>query len=125
MPSFERLGTYYPSNYHAVTAHGLLSRARHRSRLQQLTPLLKAMVPCSITDAAWGFLTWVAGQNIGRPLFGYEIGTEREIQRLAGGAVTIIRGRPEHLLEVLPPCRLISMNHVIEHLPDPLATVPR
>jgi hypothetical protein len=124
MPSFEQLGAFYPAHYHAATAHGVLARARHRARLRQLEPLLQDLG--ALLDYGCGngaFLLWAAGQNLGRPLFGYEIGTEREMQRLAGGAVTIIRGRPEHLLEVLPSCRLISMNHVIEHLPDPFTTI--
>ena len=53
-----------------------------------------------------------------RPLFGYEISEERRIEHLAGGQVTIVRGSLRDLLEVLPPCALVSMNHVIEHLPD-------
>jgi hypothetical protein len=41
---------------------------------------------------------------------------------LQGGA-KIVKGQLSDLLEVLPRCSLITMNHVIEHLPDPLATV--
>lgn len=124
MPSFDRLGTFYPTDYHAVISHGLLSQARHRARLRQLRPLFSgegALLDYGCGNGA--FLLWAARQNLGRPLFGYEIGPHREIQQLAGGAITIVRGRPEDLIGVVPPCRLICMNHVIEHLPDPLATI--
>jgi SAM-dependent methyltransferase len=36
------------------------------------------------------------------------------------GRVTIITGRFADLMEELPQCDLITMNHVIEHIPDPL-----
>jgi len=125
MPAFERLGAFYPPTYHAAaTAHGLLSQARHRARFNQLAPLLNgdgALLDYGCGNGA--FLTWAAGHLGDRPLFGYEIGDHSEVQKLAGGNVTIIRGAPKDLLELLPRCRLITMNHVIEHLPDPLETV--
>lgn len=124
MPSFDELAAFYPPTYHAATAHGLLARARHNSRLKQLTPLLTgdgALLDYGCGNGA--FLTWAADRNLGRPLFGYEIADRREVRKLAGGAVTIVRGNPGDLLDLLPPCRLITMNHVIEHLPDPLDTV--
>jgi len=124
MPSFQQLAAFYPPTYHAATAHGLLARARHKSRLKQLAPLLTgdgALLDYGCGNGA--FLTWAAEKNLGRPLFGYEIADRREVQKLAGGAVNIVRGSPADLLDRLPPCRLITMNHVIEHLPDPLETV--
>ena len=42
---------------------------------------------------------------------------------LDGGAVTLVRGDIDDVCSVVPPCRLITMNHVIEHLPDPGAVV--
>lgn len=124
MPTFQELADFYPPNYHAATAHGLLARARHNARLKQLTPLLNgdgALLDYGCGNGA--FLSWAATKNLGRPLFGYEIGDKREVQKLAGGAVTIVRGNPSDLLDSLPACRLITMNHVIEHLPDPLDTI--
>ena len=124
MPGFGELGAFYPATYHAATADGLLSRARHRLRLKQLAPLLTS--DGALLDYGCGngaFLLWAADRLGGRPLFGYEIGARRDVQKLAGGAVTIVRGTPDDLLDLLPPCRLITMNHVIEHLPDPLQTV--
>src|SRR5262249_8388379 len=124
MPAFEQLGAFYPPTYHAATAHGILSQARHRSRLKQLSPLLDGVGALLVYGCRTGaFLPWPVDHVHGRPLFGYEIADRREVQKLAGGAVTIVRGAPEHLIELLPPCRLITMNHVIEHLPDPPQTV--
>ncbi len=124
MPPFHQLADFYPPNYHAATAHGLLARARHNARLKQLTPLLNgdgALLDYGCGNGA--FLTWAATKNLGRPLFGYEIADQREVQKLADGAVTIVRGKPADLLDSLPSCRLITMNHVIEHLPDPHETI--
>ena len=41
MPSFEQLGSFYPSTYHAANARGLLARARHRARLKSLESFLQ------------------------------------------------------------------------------------
>jgi len=124
MPTFAQLGSYYPASYHAATSRGMISRLRHAGRLRRLAPLLQgsgALLDYGCGNGA--FLLWAATQGLSRPLFGYEIGERDTVERLADGAVTIVRGRPEHLLAVLPPCRVIAMNHVIEHLPDPGATL--
>ena len=69
------------------------------------------------------FLRYVARRRPGPEYYGFEIGDRREVSVLDGGAVTIVRGDVDDVCSVLPPCRLITMNHVIEHLPDPLAVV--
>ena len=124
MPGLDQLAGYYPANYHAATSKGLISHLRHGGRWRQLAPLLAgdgALLDYGCGNGA--FLLWLAAQNPGRPLFGYEIGERDTVEHLADGAVTIVRGRPEHLFAVLPGCRVITMNHVIEHLPDPAATI--
>jgi len=126
MPSFEQLSRYYPTNYHAATNHGMLARLRHTSRLRALQPLLQgdgALLDYGCGNGA--FLLWAAQQNLGRDLIGYEIAENDTIERLASGVITIVRGRPEYLLGVLPICRVVTMNHVIEHLPDPAATIAK
>jgi hypothetical protein len=124
MPSFEQLGSYYPAAYHAATSRGIMSRMRHAGRLRLLAPLLQgegALLDYGCGNGA--FLLWAATKALGRSLYGYEIGMNDTVERLADGAVTIVRGRPEFLLSILPPCRVVMMNHVIEHLPDPGATI--
>ena len=69
------------------------------------------------------FLHYAAERLPGRRYFGYEIADERDITEHASGSVTIVNGSLDHLMAVLPPCRLITLNHVIEHLPDPFANV--
>jgi SAM-dependent methyltransferase len=69
------------------------------------------------------FLLRAAERMPNRPLYGYEIGDQRRVERLAGGQVTIVRGSLADLLDVLPRCALVSMNHVVEHLPDPHAVL--
>jgi hypothetical protein len=126
MPSFERLGLFYPPTYHAATARGLLPKLRHQLRGRHVVKLVKG--EGAVLDYGCGngaFLSWAQELLPFRPLVGYEIGKGREILRLAEGRLTIVRGAPEDLMEVLPPCRLITMNHVIEHLPDPFTTLAR
>ena len=124
MPTLTQLASYYPAGYHAATNKGLISHLRHAGRWRQIAPLLSgegALLDYGCGNGA--FLVWAATQDPGRPLFGYEIGDRDSVERLADGAVTIVRGKPQHLLKVLPPCRVITLNHVIEHLPDPAATI--
>lgn len=124
MPGLDQLAEYYPPTYHAATSHGLLSRLRHAGRLRKLSGLLDgkgAFLDYGCGNGA--FLLWVARQGLDRPLFGYEISDTNSIEYLADNAVTIVRGDPAQLQSVLPPCRVISMNHVIEHLPNPIHTL--
>ena len=39
--------------------------------------------------------------------------------------MTIVKGRPDDLFARLPLCSLITLNHVIEHLPSPQSIVNR
>ena len=124
MPDGETLASFYPENYHSQTNRGALMRTRHAIRWRHLRGLLDG--PGALLDYGCGngaFLEWVAERCTERELFGYEISGRREVSKLAGGLVTIVKGDSEHLLSLLPPCRLITMNHVIEHLPDPFSAI--
>jgi hypothetical protein len=59
----------------------------------------------------------------GREYYGFEISDTPEVESLDDGAVTIYRGDLDALFDQLPPCRIVTMNHVIEHLPDPYRVV--
>jgi SAM-dependent methyltransferase len=121
MPGEALLSSFYPADYHSMARRGLLTRMRYGMRLRRLRGL--AGGDGAILDYGCGdgsFLVYAASQMPGRGFFGYEIADRTSVQRLADGAVTIVRGSVAALLDELPPCQLITMNHVVEHLPDPL-----
>ncbi|HEY8515484.1 MAG TPA: class I SAM-dependent methyltransferase [Candidatus Binatia bacterium] len=126
MPGPDELASFYPPNYHSMTGGGLLLRMRHDVRARRLARLLTgdgAVLDYGCGDG--GFLVHAARKLPGRRWYGYEIASRPERIELAAGAVTLVRGDLDDLLAVLPECRLITMNHVIEHLPQPLATLTR
>ncbi len=123
MPAPSDLPGLYPADYHSQTGQGPVGRLRHRGRLRRLAalggdgPLLD--FGCGNGD----FLRRAAAESPGREHYGFEIADRPEVVTLDGGAVTIVRGDLDALLARLPPCGTITMNHVIEHLPDPLGVV--
>lgn len=124
MPAVAELAQLYPENYHSQTGQGAVGRFRHDVRLRRLTALAGedgAMLDFGCGNGA--FLMHAAARQPGRRYFGFEIADRSEVVTLEGGTVTIIRGDIDALLAALPACRVITMNHVIEHLPDPLAIV--
>lgn len=128
MPAEAELASFYPATYHSMQADGFLVRMRNDVRWKRLSSLLGDDRTGALLDYGCGegqFLRHVAERCPSIRLFGYEIGPEREVASHADGRVTIVRGTVDDLLGVLPPCRLTTMNHVIEHLPDPVATVSR
>ena len=131
MPSPAELAGFYPSDYHSQTGQGLPGLLRHRARYRHLAPLLDGGPDGGpgggpVLDYGCGngdFLRYVARRRPGSEYYGFEIGDRREVSVLDGGAVTLVRGDIDDVCSVVPPCRLITMNHVIEHLPDPQAVV--
>ena len=124
MPAADALASFYPPTYHSMTAGGLLQRMRHDVRLRRLHGLWpRRGVLLDYGCGAGAFLLHAAARASEMTLWGYEIAPTRTVERLADGAITIIRGSVGDLLAELPPCGLITMNHVIEHLPDPVAVV--
>jgi SAM-dependent methyltransferase len=124
MPDLAVLASWYPPSYHSMGGGGRLLEIRHELRLRRLERLLDG--PGALLDYGCGdgsFLVHAARKLGDRPLLGYEIADRAERRVLAGGAVTLVRGSFADLLEALPACRVIAMNHVVEHLPDPLAVV--
>ncbi len=123
MPSAAELAAFYPPDYHAQTGQGLLGRLRHQARCRRLAPLVGDGPLLDYGCGNGDFLRYVARRRPGPEYYGFEIGDRREVTVLDGGAVTVVRGDLEDVCSVVPPCHLITMNHVIEHLPDPLAVV--
>ena len=126
MPADAALASFYPETYHSMQADGLLVRMRNDVRWKRLASLGAGDGPLLDYGCGEGqFLAHVARRNPTIRLFGYEISAQREVVEREHGRLTIVRGDVADLLDVLPPCSLITMNHVIEHLPDPVATVSR
>jgi SAM-dependent methyltransferase len=124
MPSLKQLAAFYPPDYHSMTHAGLLNRVRNGMRIRRLAKLCRRDGP--ILDYGCGdgaFLLQAAHTLPEREFWGFEISDHAETSILAGGRVTIVRGSPDDLFGLLPCCALITLNHVIEHLPDPLAVV--
>lgn len=127
MPDPAELSGFYPHDYHSMTGQGPVSRLRNDLRLRRILALTGPGGPGGpMLDYGCGngdFLLRAARRWPGSELWGFEIAPEPAVRALAGGAVTIVNGDLGDLMEHLPPCRLITMNHVIEHLPDPFQVV--
>jgi SAM-dependent methyltransferase len=124
MPSLAELASFYPSNYHSMAHAGLLNRIRNGMRIRRLEKLVEG--DGAILDYGCGdgsFLVQAAEHMPHRRFWGFEIADKNQTSVLANGAVTLVKGAPADLLAVLPACSLITLNHVIEHLPDPFAVV--
>lgn len=124
MPADSELPSLYPDDYHSQTGQGPVGRFRHGVRLRRLTGLAPADGP--LLDFGCGngdFLRHAAATEPGRGYYGFEIADRPEVVSLDGGAVTIVRGDLDALFGRLPELAVITMNHVIEHLPDPAVVV--
>jgi len=107
-----------------MTAGGFLQNLRNELRLRGLQRFLGS--DGAVLDYGCGagsFLVYAASRLPGRRFFGFEIADRPETIDLADGVVTIVKGDPADLIRVLPHCRLVSMNHVIEHIADPQAVI--
>jgi SAM-dependent methyltransferase len=124
MPSGGELARFYPSSYHSMTHSGLLNRIRNQMRIRRLARLIgKDGIILDYGCGDGAFLLQAAEGLPQRQFWGYEISDRAETLILAGGSVTLVKGSLPDLLAVLPPCGLITLNHVIEHLPNPFAVV--
>lgn len=125
MPSGDELSSFYPADYHSFGAAGLLAGLKDQARLRRLQSLVSAD-HAVILDYGCGdgrFIKEAAKRTSGWVFWGYEMAARKEKSAAPDGRVTIVRGAVEDLLAELPPCDLVTMNHVIEHLPDPLGVL--
>lgn len=123
MPSGKQLSSFYPPHYHSMVDGGFLLRMRHDMRISRL----KTMVGNGETVLDFGcgnglFLRRAASAMPEAKFIGYEIADQERKEEIAP-RVVIMEGAFEECLSKLPPCRVIIMNHVIEHLPDPFSIV--
>lgn len=126
MPGEEELSRFYPSDYHSLAPQRTLAAMRHLLRWRSLAHCLDG--PGAVLDYGCGdggFLRFAAARAGGRRFWGYEPADATSLERDVDGSVTIVRGSAERLFAELPECRLVTMNHVIEHLPRPDETLPR
>ncbi len=123
VPSGEELAAFYPADYHSMVGGGPIDRVRDGIRLRRLEHLGGG--DGALLDYGCGdgdFLLRAADRWQGRTCYGFEIAPEAETLTLAD-TVTVVRGDHDDLMAALPECRLVTMNHVIEHLPDPFAVL--
>jgi hypothetical protein len=124
MPTSAELASFYPATYHAQVGNEVLNTARQALRFRRLEGFMAS--DGVVLDFGCGngaFLRYAAVRLPDVRFFGYEIAESRLVTEHADGAITIVRGSFDDLMAVLPPCRLITLNHVIEHLPDPFTSV--
>ena len=125
IPDLDRLSSFYPAGYHSFGAAGLLARLKDNARLRRLQSLVRCE-RAVVLDYGCGdgrFVNEAVRQTDAWTFWGFETAARKERSVSAGGRVTIIRGGLQDLLDELPPCDAVTMNHVIEHLPDPLAVL--
>lgn len=129
MPDGAHLSACYPAEYHSFLPASAVSRWRQAMRISQLRRLGDiGEAPVTVLDFGCGqgmFLDALAESGQKGRFFGYELGERNEREERYGGKVVIYRGDPDYFWNELPPIDLITMNHVIEHLPDPAPTVRR
>ena len=126
MPQVSQLSDFYPAGYHSFGRAGVLTRIRFDMRIRRLRSF--AMQQGVVLDHGCGdgtFLLRAAEQMPDQSFFGYEISDSYQVLKYLNGRVTVVRGAESDLFRLLPPCTLITMNHVIEHLPDPATTLAR
>ena len=122
MPDSARLSDFYPANYHSFDTNKPLGRLKQTQRLKRLRSLVDSN-RITLLDYGCGngaFIKESAREMPTGKFYGYEINSQNEKQVLFDGRVVLLKGSFEFLLQELPLCDLITMNHVIEHLPDPL-----
>lgn len=126
MPDAATLAGFYVAGYHSFNAEGRLAELKHRSRLAGLKPFLSDPGDplLDFGCGAGGFL-FAAAKTISNPLFGFEIAATDAVEHSSDGRVTIVRGSVDRLLEEIPRVKVVTMNHVIEHLQDPQETLCR
>jgi SAM-dependent methyltransferase len=121
MPDSARLSDFYPANYHSFDGNTTLGKLKQKQRLKRVRSLLDSS-RMSLLDYGCGNGAFIKASLKEMPaaeFYGYEIGSQNKKEILFDGRVVLLKGSLEFLLQELPMCDVITMNHVIEHLPDP------
>lgn len=124
MPPAQQLAEWYPEGYHSMQGRGVLGRMRYAVRYKRLRKFLTrdgALLDYGCGDGS--FLDYLVERGEQRQLVGFEIGAECRVTERCSGQVRVVSGGLDDLLAHTPACAVITMNHVIEHLSDPLAVI--
>jgi SAM-dependent methyltransferase len=126
MPSMSELAAAYPAAYHSFGSRSFIARRRQSMRVDRLkTFFSRGDVPV-VLDYGCGqgnFLLTLCEHFDTGVFYGFEIADEDSVETLLDGRVVIFRGRIESHADRLPLFDIITMNHVIEHLPEPMETL--
>jgi SAM-dependent methyltransferase len=120
----EDLGRYYPDEYYVFPTGDALERAARaeRYKLDLLQPFAGDGRLVEIGPGPGTFA--LAARKAGFGVTGIEMDSRSsEHLRTAIGVDAVESDSPAQALEALPPSRVIAMWHVLEHLPDPWATL--
>lgn len=121
MPDESALAECYPAEYHSFAHGGFIDRIKYGFRLRSILAAAKkrSFVFLDFGCGDGSFLRYAADRLPSATFFGYEISSrvERIVER--DGRIVIVRGGLSDLLQALPQTDVISLHHVIEHLPDP------
>lgn len=124
MPDDKQLVSFYPDEYHSMHQNNLVAMLKNYLRMRKISPYLengKVFLDFGCGDGT--FIKFAAEANKIATFYGYEINSTDSISKYNGNRCIIIRGSIKFLLDNLPECSIISLHHVIEHLPDPKETI--
>ena len=121
MPDSARLSDFYPANDHSFDTNNPLVKLKQKQRLKRLRSLVDSnrMILLDYGCGNGAFIKESAKEMPTAEFYGYEISSQNERQILLDRRVVLLKGSFKFLLQELPLCELITMNHVIEHLADP------
>jgi len=122
MPDFHQLSRFYPANYHSFDSTSILGKLKHRQRLRRLRAFVNSDV-ITLLDYGCGSGAFIKDSAKHMPhstFYGYDINSTDKKEILAEGRVILLKGSFKYLLDELPLCDVITLNHVIEHLRNPL-----
>jgi SAM-dependent methyltransferase len=127
MPDLNQLSRFYPATYHSFDTNSMLGKLKHRQRLRRLRSFIDsdAITLLDYGSGSGAFIKESARHMPHGTFYGYEINSTDRKDVLAEGHVILLKGSFDYLLDELPLCDVITLNHVIEHLPNPLEVLSK